>query len=96
VASSQRRSFELVESSTRDLAPDVIEPLYKAIGTLVVNWAYVDRSLDFWIAVIYHDVGGKNLENKLPQASNVKRNFCGGASSKSDPYRISLKMRFHT
>jgi nucleotidyltransferase/DNA polymerase involved in DNA repair len=66
---------ELSTFSARDLTKDDREALYKAIGKLVVNWAHVDRALDFWISVIYHDVGGKNVENKLPHGFDRKKRF---------------------
>jgi hypothetical protein len=64
-----------VEFSTRDLAKDAREILYKAVGKLIVNWAHVDRALDFWITVIYHDVGGKNVDDKLPYGFDRKKKF---------------------
>lgn len=44
---------------------DIVEPLYTAVGQLVVNWALMEQALESWVAVIYHQAGGKLVTPKL-------------------------------
>jgi len=64
-----------LDFTKRSLPEDVLPPLYSAVGHLVVTWANVDRALDFWIAIIYHDVGGKEEEHEIPRAFDRKKRF---------------------
>jgi hypothetical protein len=61
--------------AARSVPESVLDSLYTAVGHLVISWAFVDRALDFWIAIIFHDAGGKEIELQIPSAFDRKTKF---------------------
>jgi hypothetical protein len=59
----------------RDIPADVIKPLYTAVGHIVVNWAFVEQSLDMWIAIIYQTSDDRCIEDVIPMALGRKIRF---------------------
>ena len=59
-----------------DLFPkNIEEPLYTAVGHMIVNWSFVEAALNTWIATIYHSAGGKHIEPQIPSAFGRKAEF---------------------
>jgi hypothetical protein len=49
--------------------------LCAAIGFVVVNWSLTEHSLDGWVAIVYHDHGGKDLRKSIPKPLSAKVEF---------------------
>lgn len=54
---------------------DDYHALCMAVGFVVVNWAIAEHSLDGWVAITYHDHGGKDLAKRIPKALSAKVEF---------------------
>lgn len=54
---------------------DDYRALCQAIGFVVINWALAEQSLDGWVAIAYHDHGGKDLWKSIPKPLSVKVQF---------------------
>ena len=71
-----RRLCHAYSTVCQEISPqDVFDPLFRSIGYLVVNWTFVESSLNAWITVIYHMAGGKHVESVLPLELKRKRKF---------------------
>ena len=59
-----------------DLNKNEWDNLCYALGTIVVAWSLVEQPLDFCVAIIYHNCGGKDIsekyKNEVPRSMNVK------------------------
>jgi len=42
------------------------DEFYAAVGRLVIEWGLIEASLSMMIAVIYHEIGGKHVDETLP------------------------------
>jgi hypothetical protein len=40
------------------------EEFFGAIGRLTISWAHIETGIDFIVAVVYHDLGGDEIEEK--------------------------------
>jgi hypothetical protein len=49
--------------------------LCAAMGFVVVNWSLAEHSLDGWVAIVYHDHGGKDLRKSIPKPLSAKVEF---------------------
>jgi hypothetical protein len=49
--------------------------LCAAIGFVVINWSIAEQALDGWVAIAYHDHGGKDLRKNIPKQLSVKVEF---------------------
>ncbi len=59
-----------------DKFPDAfMSNLSKAVGQLVIDWAFVEQNLDMCIAVLYHTAGGKHIDPVLPRSVKRKVQF---------------------
>ncbi len=56
---------------------EVLEPLYPSVGSLVTNWAILEQSLEFWVAMIFHSwkAGTKLKERRIPHQFSAKVRF---------------------
>jgi len=49
--------------------------LVEAIGHLVVYWGLIERQIDNWVMVAFHECGGKHIEKTIPRMFKRKRQF---------------------
>lgn len=49
--------------------------LCMAIGYVSLNWASIEQDLDMWIALIYHDLGGRQEQPQIPVSLTRKLSF---------------------
>ncbi|OGP72503.1 MAG: hypothetical protein A2Y80_05480 [Deltaproteobacteria bacterium RBG_13_58_19] len=68
--------------------------LSQALGTVVVKWNLVEHLLDYCVAIIYHNCGGKSIvkqdKNKVPRFMESKANYLKNCLEKLDillPYK---------
>lgn len=54
---------------------EILTPLFHAVGSLVINWTYLESSLDYCAIIIYHNAGGKHEEKELPVKISRKTEF---------------------
>lgn len=54
---------------------DIYNALYPAVGSLILNWALFESSIEKWVAIIYHNGGGKWIERKIPRMYSPKVKF---------------------
>lgn len=56
---------------------EVLVPLFRAIGTIVICWSYVEQPMDMCVAIIYQHCNGKPKARKqeIPRAMTVKIEF---------------------
>jgi len=59
----------------RSIPEEIFQPLCTAVGQIVVNWSFVEQSLNIWIITIYQAAGGKDIERVIPQSLNRKIKF---------------------
>ena len=63
-----------------------------AIGYIAQNWAMLEQTLDAWIAMIYHDIGGrKRVDPKLPRNFLGKTRFLRKAFNALEPLKPFAK-----
>jgi hypothetical protein len=75
-ASARSGDLSLDSDFTAPSIPEeIFEPLCSAVGNFALNFAFVDRALDYWIIVIYHDLGGKSVEKEIPRGFDRKLKF---------------------
>src|SRR5947207_15346437 len=55
---------DAVLSDERTYMNPADEEFFAAIGRLAISWSHIDTGLDFMIAVIYHNLGGHEIEEK--------------------------------
>jgi hypothetical protein len=56
--------------------PESIMPaLFANAGMIVMNWAFVENSLDYWTAIAFHDHNGSTIEPELPRQFGRKITF---------------------
>ncbi len=70
-----------------ELPPDVIEPLWAAIGHMVHSWSVVEMCLDYNTAIIFRLAGGRHLDDQLPQALGRKIRFLRRCFKQIEPLR---------
>lgn len=61
---------------------DEYQALCKAVGFVVVNWAIAEQALDGWVAITWHDHGGKDLLKRLPKHLEPKVDYLTECFSK--------------
>jgi hypothetical protein len=67
-------------NSSRERVPgslprEIEQPLYTAIGHLVVNWAFVEQIIDMWCTIAYQAPGGGQIAKELPRELSRKIKF---------------------
>jgi hypothetical protein len=67
----------------------VHDDLCRAVGYVIVNWAFVDNTLSMWAAEVYHSAGGKHKEAEIPRNFGRKIRSCGAAFGKSPSWHHS-------
>ena len=54
-----------------------------ALGYIQTNWAQMEQMFDSWIAMIYHNIGGRDMvDNRLPRSFGKKIEFLRKAFKK--------------
>lgn len=59
---------------------DGLEPLYMAIGYVIVKWSFIEAALDFATSTIYTDCGGNRLRKQMPKFLKEKTSFIAKAT----------------
>jgi hypothetical protein len=59
-----------------------LQPLYLAIGYVIVKWSFVEAALDFSVSTIYVDCGGNSLRKQMPKFLKDKCKFIVEATTK--------------
>ena len=54
---------------------DDLEPLFKAVGFVVVQWGQAEQSLDLAVNTLYQDYANYNLAKRMPKMLEVKLQF---------------------
>lgn len=54
-----------------------LDALFKAVGFVVVQWGQAEQSLEMIVAMLYQDLGGKPLTNRIPVLLTPKLDFVG-------------------
>ncbi|MHB8455889.1 MAG: hypothetical protein ACYDDO_14615 [Acidiferrobacterales bacterium] len=54
---------------------DEYHSLCAAIGYVAINWAITEHALDGWIAMIFHNLGGKHIHPEIPRSFTKKSEF---------------------
>jgi hypothetical protein len=71
-----------------ELSQDEFNVLYHALGSVVVNWNFVEHPLDYCVALIYHSCGGKTIlkkyENEVPVSMTGKTDLLEKSFKKID------------
>jgi hypothetical protein len=52
-----------------------LDALFKAVGFVVVQWGQAEQSLEMIVAMLYQDLGGKPLTNRIPVLLTPKLDF---------------------
>ncbi len=56
-------------------ADDDMDPLYRAVGSIVVQWGQAEQTLEMIVAMLYHSYGGKKHAKRIPQPLSRKIMF---------------------
>ena len=64
---------------------DEIKGLCMGIGFVVINWALIERQLDNWVVLIFHDCGGDTIRKDIPRMTKAKIAFLRRAFRKLEP-----------
>lgn len=59
----------------RSVPEEIVPTFYSCVGMIIVNWTFVENSLDAWSAIAFHDHGGSGIEAKLPKQFASKTSF---------------------
>ncbi len=54
---------------------DEFQPLYMAIGYVIIKWSFIEAALDFAVSTIYVDCGGNALRKQMPKFLKDKCSF---------------------
>jgi hypothetical protein len=54
---------------------EVMPSLFANIGMIVMNWSFVENSLDAWTAIAYQNCNGASVERELPRMFDRKVRF---------------------
>lgn len=79
--------------------PNIIEALYSDVGRIVVNWSMVEQSLDFVMAIVYHDVGGRKVNKQMSRRFSGKIEFLRKSFNKLEPlqpFKSEARVMFET
>lgn len=60
---------------------DDLQPLYLAIGYVIIKWSFIEAALDFTASTIYTDCGGNALRKQMPKFLKEKTAFIAKAVS---------------
>lgn len=52
-----------------------LDALFKAVGFVVVQWGQAEQSLEMIVAILYQNLGGKPLTNRIPVLLTPKLEF---------------------
>lgn len=56
--------------------PEKVMPsLFANVGMIVMNWSFVENSLDAWTAIAFQDCNGSSIERELPRQFDRKMRF---------------------
>jgi hypothetical protein len=58
------------------ISPETLNPLYPAVGSLILQWAMLEQMLEAWVAIIFRswNIGSRLNEKQIPfQFSNKVR-----------------------
>jgi len=64
-----------VASVKHRFTSEELNPLFSAVGAIVVQWGQAEQTLDMIVAMIYHSYGGKAVGKRIPQPLNQKLKF---------------------
>jgi hypothetical protein len=73
---------------------DDIQPLYLAIGYVIIKWSFIEAALDFAASTIYTDCGGRALRKQMPKFLRDKCNFIVKATTEIEalgPYKAKAE-----
>ncbi len=59
----------------REVPQDIIEPLCRAVGWVIVNWTFVEQNLTYWSYAAYHRGGARFEPKGLPRNFKKKVGF---------------------
>ncbi|HEY8595999.1 MAG TPA: hypothetical protein VIL84_12220 [Devosiaceae bacterium] len=54
------------------VSPEIMPHIITSVGMLVLNWSFVENTLDMWTAIAYRDVGGDEIEKEIPKMFSRK------------------------
>lgn len=83
-----------VKSHPSMSTPDDIQPLYLAIGYVIIKWSFIDAALDFAASTIYVDCGGNALRKQMPKFLKDKCKFIVKATAELpalQPYKVTAE-----
>jgi hypothetical protein len=68
--------------------PNTLKGLWFAIGYVAQNWAMMEQNFDMWVAMIYHDMFGRQKINKqIPRSFSYKIKFLRRSFNQLPPLR---------
>lgn len=54
---------------------DEMEALYKAVGSMVIQWGQAEQTLDMIVALLFHNYDGNKLSKRIPKMLDPKIKF---------------------
>lgn len=64
-----------ISASGTSYDDDELDSLFKAVGFVVVQWGQAEQSLDMITAILYQQLGGKQLARRIPKMLATKLEF---------------------
>lgn len=59
----------------RSVPEEVMPSVFGCVGMIVLNWSFVENSLDAWTSISFHDHNGESVERQIPRQFGRKVSF---------------------